>query len=406
MKTIKLKILFSSSIYMMFALSIALISCARSKSDWLVSPDPVYQSYNETAGDPVIEFNPKAEIIFVIDNSASMSKHIARVSENIDRFVDSFAKNNPLEYNLAVVSVYDSRTFSSEKYKSQWAESGTTYKMGQFRNVKNSQNEIINDKYFISSNDSEIKQMLSHTLKVGVQKMEDGGPVIEESFSPVAAVYNFYKSMNSDKAMKDAAIAPNDFFMGDDSYKIIFFVTDATDASTITSSELYYNLVARSKGDRTKVLSFGAIVPSDANGCVRDPGNKAYKLEEFLSLTRISGDESNVVSLCGDFGNKFAAFGKSIRARVLGRTVALTNGVPVISDNPEETLRVFYGSQEIPMEEAAGIVGFKYNPRNNSIRINSNIQLVPEEGAKLRIHYKSVRPVNLRNNQIIRYEKK
>ncbi|OFZ11524.1 MAG: hypothetical protein A2Z20_12885 [Bdellovibrionales bacterium RBG_16_40_8] len=374
--------------YFLLLGSFLIVACTNStESSWMVSPKPVYQTYTETGGTLSFDFTPKAEILFVVDNSASMRKHIDKVSTSIDQFVDAFSSHNPLEYNLAVVSVFDNRTYSKKEYLDKWSGTENYFQLGQFRQVKKSETEIVANKYFISSRDENLKDLLRNTLKIGVQDLKSGGPQIEESFSPLAALYEL-SELKLDNFFQ---ARQKNFFMGKDSYKIIFFVTDAAEASQVTPSDLFYGLVAKSGGDRTKVLSFGAIVPSNVNNCARDPGGKPYALEEFLSLTRKSYEGSNIVSLCESFGAKFAAFGKSIRARVMNKIIHLENAIPIISDNAVETLRVFYGNQEILLETNSDIIGFEYDPLINAIRINPRLELSQQPGAKLRIQYTSAR---------------
>lgn len=375
-------------ILILLFLSMTAISCAKTESNWLMNPRPEYAKYTENGGTLSFDFNPKAEIIFVIDNSASMSKHIANVSENIDRFVEAFSRNNPLTYNLAVVSVYDSRTYESKTYQDKWSGTSASRKLGQFYSVKSSPTEVIPNKYFINSADENLKDMLRFTLKVGVQDLPSGGPEIEESFSPLAAIYN----LSNKRFDENLANLQKSFFMGKDSYKIIFFITDASDASDISASELYYNLVAQSDGDESKIMAFAAIVPSTAKTCARDPGNLPYKIEEFLSLAGKNSDGANVASLCEEFGKQFDIFGKSVRDRTLAKVVKLNKTIPVINSNPDETLRVFYGSQELPFETAPDLVGFRYDPESNSVHINPNVELTPQPNAKLRIQYTSAKP--------------
>ncbi len=385
------------------SLSIVLMTagCQNSKSSDMMTPPVQEREMTENGGSPEFEFEPKAEILFVVDNSASMKNHITKVSANIDSFVRAFAKNNPLRYHLAVMSVYDTRTYSSASYTSTFRSTDRYFDMGQFRQVRNAQSRTVDGKYFISSEDDHIQDLLRNTLKVGVQDINEGGPIIEESFSPIAALYNLSGFRSAPKSQD----THKGFFMGKDSYKVIFFVTDANDASSISASDLYWSLVARSGGQTDKVMAFGAIVPSDSRRCKADPGDRAYKLEEFLRYTKQDGEGSNIVSLCDSFGAKFAQFGKSIRTRALSQVIRLKNSVPVISNSPDETLRVFYGRQEIPMELQPGVVGFRYDPVTNSIHINPDFQFEPQPGAKIRLNYKAVNPVLLRHGRVRRFQK-
>jgi hypothetical protein len=331
-----------------------------------------------------------------------MKKHLENLSANIDRFVDEFTRKNPIEYHLAVVSVHDHRTYDSKAYKEKFAQASgfESFENGEFRPVKDGPQSVIKNKYFISSTDKDVNTLLKNTLKIGVQDLNKGGPEFEESFSPVAAAFGL---PNGDKLSAEKSKRQSDFFFGPSAYKIIFFITDATDDSALSASEFYYELVAQAGGDTSKIMAFGALVPSseDAKTCPRDPGGAPEKIENFLGLT--GQENSNIISLCSHFGDKLAEFGKSIRARTMPTIIHLTQSVPVINDDPSTTLRVFYGSQEIPFEKAPGIKGFRYDPNTNSVHLNPSLELTPEPGAKLSLKYTSVNPVNLQTSQIRRY---
>ena len=147
-----------------------------------------------------------------------MAKHIANVSANIDKFVDGFSKNNFLEYNLSVVTVYDERRFTSDKYLNQFSESDKIYDRGAFRPVRSAPEVIAPEKYFISSSDFDLINLLKNTLKVPVQDLSDGGPEVEEAFSPLASIYGLEGYELTPSSLAKAA----GFFMGPESYKIVF----------------------------------------------------------------------------------------------------------------------------------------------------------------------------------------
>lgn len=416
---------------LLIILMLAFTACTKAKSNWEMNKPEQEASLDQEAERESFQFSPKAEILFVIDNSLSMSNHIARLSENIDVFVNAFSKNNPLEYNLAVMSVYDSHTFSTKKYQDKFGGTDAFFQVGQFRQIKKSPTEFVPNKYFISSKDEGLNELLRNTLKVGVQDTSVGGPAVEESFSPLAAAYG----LSGYSVTQELAQRQKDFFMGKDSYKIIFFVTDAIDSSDITASELYSNLVKRSGGDRSKILAFGAIIPSYVHGCKADPGllpNRIYKIEEFLKLTKKVSEPSNVVSLCDSFGQSFAEFGKSIRERTVSQIIRLNERIPVMTNPSQDKdvclekdipanrvydrLHVCFGEQEIPLETSKDIIGFKYRPPNdskfpsgenttpNSIRINPNFQFdMSQPNAKIRLLYTPVSARALKSGHVQRY---
>lgn len=404
--------------FLFFSVVFSMVACGKEQpANWLMNPKPQNEVVDQAGPTPEFDVTPKAEILFVVDNSESMEKHILNVSQSIDSFVRSFSENNPLEYNLAVMTVYDSRTYESRAYREQYADKMPPAQMGEFLPVKKSSSESVPNKYFISSRDENLRELLRSTLKVGVRALNDGGPQYEEAFSPIAAAYGFGSFFLNESIRK----RQSGFFMGPDSYKIIFFITDATDASFISASELYGHLVRSANGDHAKVLSFAAIVPSDyvdpqiktsedKTKCRRDPGNKAYKMEEFLDLTRVGERGSNVVSLCTrgggyqSFGKRFAEFGKSLREQTLPSVIPLRRGLPVINGNPEETLRVFYGAQEIPYANKPGVIGFKYNPNTNSIRIDPQFPYQYQPGARLQVKYITIAPSDIRHGRVEAYK--
>src|SRR5690606_29676192 len=126
---------------------------------------------------------PQAEILFVIDNSASMDRHIRTVSANIDQFVTAFSRQNPLEYRLAVMPVHDRRTYGSPEYLKKF---GPNDSLGMLVPVKSASDQVIPGKHVINSTDEDLPKLLSNTLKIGTKALDQGGPEFEELFSPVA----------------------------------------------------------------------------------------------------------------------------------------------------------------------------------------------------------------------------
>lgn len=389
-----------------------LAACSSPPASYMMNPPPTYSKYAENGGSVQFDITPKAEILIVVDNSDSMTKH-PQMADNINRFVDEFTRKNPIEYHLAVVSIYDHRIYDSEAYKAEYGPLGlaNTFENGEFRPVKDGPNSIVRDKYFISSSDPNLKDLLKNTINIGVTPYKKGGPQFEESFSPVAAAFNL---PGGDKLSQAKMSRQSNFFYGPDAYKIVFLVTDATDDSKISASELYYGLLAAANGDRSKIMFYGAIVPTDDNSCVRDPGGPPVKIEQLLKLSAVDG--SNVVTLCKPFGDKLAEIGKSIRSRTMPRVVSLSRGTPMINDDPQTTLTVCYGTpkanfesdpgcpgmQEVPFENADGKIGYRYNPADNTIHLNPNLELTPEPGGKLLAKYHSVNPNNLRTGYKIK----
>lgn len=409
---------------------VALTACSHPRDSWIMTPQALPKppepllSVNQVNGLQQVDYTPKAEILFVVDNSDSMKAHIAEVSRNIDAFVNAFSKNNPLEFHAAVLSVYDRRTYESAAYQAKFGKIPHAYFLrGEFHPVKDAQGNVIPKKYFISSSDRDWQDMLKNTMKIGVQHLDEGGPQWEESFSPVAAVYNFLPPNNAtgEKYLQETAQLNQErqgFFFGPNAYKIIFFITDASDDSPISPSQFYSDMLQTSNNDPSKIWAFGAIVPSSDLTCPRDPGNipgHTNLIESFLRMTNqlpISADhrgrtaglrETNFVSLCSSsFGEKFAEWGKLIREHTISQVIHLQYQ-PVVSSNPAQTLRVFYGNQEIPFADKPGVIGFTYSPSDNSIVLDPRLRLKTEPGAQLHVSYIPIPPSAIQNGHVKQY---
>lgn len=341
-------------------------------------------------------FNPKLEVIFVIDNSTSMEDEINKVSANINQFVDAFTKNTPFEYNVAVMSVYDHRRFKNKEFLDKFGGTEYEFDVGEFRQVKDRNGRRIEGQTFINSNEQDVAEKLKATLKIGIQSLMGAGPEVEESFSPISAAYGFGQLKQKSETIEKQ----KGFFMGPDAYKVIFFVTDASDNSTMTDSDLYLNLVARSNMDTSKVMGFGAI---SKGNCTRDPGIKNSKIEGFLNQARPSPDTQNVVSLCSDFGAKFASFGKAIRDKILSQNIPLSE-IPDFS-NPNagtkneclkprgertaQSIVVCYGSQRIFLRTTInGAPGYRFNPETNSISLDEELSFdSSQKGSVIEVEY-------------------
>ena len=65
-------------------------------------------------------------------------------------------------------------------------------------------------------------------------------------------------------------------------------------------------------------------------------------------------------------------------------------GKNIDSKQTYDRLHVCYGDQEIPFETSIDVVGFRYNPTTNSIRINPNFDFDVQPNAKIRLLYTAV----------------
>ena len=81
---------------------LALVGCSPSVPK-LVAQPVVVQDKIETNTDVQV-FNPKVDILFVIDNSYSMDEHQNNLISNLNRFAAAFSKNVQIDYHVGVLS--------------------------------------------------------------------------------------------------------------------------------------------------------------------------------------------------------------------------------------------------------------------------------------------------------------
>ena len=87
------------SIISLLALSIS--SCSPTSPKLQALPDPEVKTYNK--GSFGIR-DPKVDILFVVDDSGSMSNHQTNLSSNIGRFLEAFFGRVSIDYHIGVVS--------------------------------------------------------------------------------------------------------------------------------------------------------------------------------------------------------------------------------------------------------------------------------------------------------------
>lgn len=385
------------------------------ESPKLTAPVEVIAAVDENGGDFKIEFNPKVDILFVVDNSASMRDHQDRLSKNIDRFVTAFSKNGLIDYHIGVVTVTDQVR--------QKPGSPNFYPAGQLRPLKTpgqapvskvnanctSTDVIVGLQAatpgFITRETPDGLNVLSESLKVGVQCLEDGGPEYEELFRPVELALS--------EEMREG---PNKGFYRDDAHLVVIVVSDAAPSNLeITPGELAAQLRQLKNFNSSKVSTHAIGIHPDYT-CPVDPslkgpdGESLYpeRLQQFVSETG-----GRLLSLCPvlkaedsdgknkidpiPWGDKLAEIGNEIRRRTVGREIRL-NSIPELA-----TIKVTYGSQDITPDRPQKR-GWRYNEKANSIIIDGDVALNPEPGAEINVKFTPVNLYNLLNGRTQRAE--
>jgi len=269
-------------------------------------------------------FNPKVDILFVIDNSGSMGSVQNSLSRNAYLFADAISKVSILDYHIGVVTTDMDDNDESGK--------------------------LIGFPRYLDKSTPDFVTQLSRRMVVG-----SNGSATEEMFSPVME-----------------ALSPqlentyNAGFYRQDAYLAIMFITDAKDQSKYGPQDLL-TFLRNKKIDPNKVLAYGVIRKlAEEQICGANSGEDLDgKLEDFLASVA-NGDRSqkNILSLCEpDYGTKLAEFARDIVSRSAG--VVKLSRVP-----NEKTIKVTYGKQVIPNDPK---VGWVYQPSTNSILLAEGI---------------------------------
>lgn len=371
---------------------------------------PIYEKFEqqtlqwitEDGGQQQFEFNPKVDILFVTDNSDSMRSAQENLVKNIDRFTAGIAKNKMIDYHIGTISVWE----NTDRYI---LANKNSYQIGQLRHIKDAKGKKY-DKRFVTKAE---RSMLASSLNIGVAPMAQGGPEIEEVFSPLAAAINPNISGNVNK----------DFFR-EDAQLVVVLLTDADDASkNILPEEMAQQLIHFKKNQPDKVAVYGVLVRTDAPDSAKDWGLRIHskyhpecfdmstepaknngkctsgfgpvKLEQFIiAANQNTGTPDQIRAkhiidiLSPKFGDELSKIGADITVKTLAKKIPLSQR-PRVDEKGNLMVRVRYGNQVIP-QKAKG--GWLYDPEANAVYLSGDIAYNYVEGARFSV---DLVPLNL-----------
>lgn len=274
-------------------------------------------------------FNPKVDILFVIDSSGSMDFAQRNLSQNANMFADAISKMAILDYHIGVLTT-DMDAYSR----------------------RDCCGELVGNPTFVNRSTPNMVAALSRNMMVGTN-----GSANEVMFTPVMAALT---------SPKENGV--NAGFYRQDAFLAVIILTDANEQSRVSPQEFLQFLTTK-KGDPEKVLGYGVIRTLAERDKCPSAESLDEKLEVFLASVS-NGDRSqkNILSLCAtDYGVKLAEFAKDIVARSAG--VVKLSRIPDV-----KTIRVNYGTQVIPNSPENGWV---YQPSTNSILLAPGIDWDP-----------------------------
>ncbi len=345
---------------------LGLLGCAQPSNPELMAPPARIETASESKPiETTAVFQPKVDILFVIDNSDSMKDHQEKLKANIDRFVDAFKKNQRVDFQIGVTSIYDSIRYGSVVK--------TFHPLGQLYVVKHVNGSTSsNGLNFITRSEPEYSKALGETLKIGTVPFKDAngvdqGPENEELFTPVLAALD----------------GRNVGFLRADAHLAVIMITDADDVSSVEPKTLKSELI-RLKGNNASMVSAFAVL---ARTCSKvDPGIKGtgpVKTLEFIKEMKQDKRTSGMAfDLCDkNYGDRLAEAGNLI-AKKSTKTLRIPLEAPPVNDaKGESTLKVvFHEGQPIDSADRARICKTEQNQLGRSgiwLDTRSNQVVVP-----------------------------
>lgn len=317
--------------------------------DKTLVPQPPYEPV-EIEESYSLKFEPKVDIIFVVDNSGSMSTHQQNLASNIALFTDSMDKNSFIDYHIGVIS-----TDMDDP-----AESG----------------RLQGSPAFVSKETDMGMQVLARSFV----SLGTSGNYIEKMAEPLYA------------ALGPGSERLNPGFLRSEAFLVVILVTDAEDQSEgITGFKVYDALLRKKGGDKERVLGYAVLSYPNLFGdrCSKDGGDDPVLNELFMSFftnahnSKIAGNLpplpgsrarlTNMFSLCDiEYGQKLANIGEDIRYRVSQR-------IPLPKLPVRGTIKLKYGSQYVDEK------WWSYDPTSQSLNLDPDIELIEEEGAQFSV---------------------
>lgn len=279
--------------------------------------------------------SPKADIIFVVDNSGSMYRHQQVVAANVHRFITGFAKAGvDMHAGILTTSMHPNVPTGGGKFIGGYFE----------------------------SRDPDFNAKVANAITVGIN-----GSGIEEHFSPVVT------------SLTEPLISTTHTgFLREDAHLIVVFVTDADDQSALSAADFTAFLKALKGGDATKVHLAAVIVPTNAPAtCDRAQEPPPVKIEMALKLVI-----GQMISLCSEkLGDELESLSFNLLERSsFSRTVTLPSA-PIVS-----SIKVAHGTWVLPAGDVE--FGWAFLRSKNALQIGDHFDFSTQpHGTPLVIEY-------------------
>ncbi len=296
--------------FLFLLLILNLVGCGKDNNYVHVVKNQFAVNHSETYA--LAEDTGKVDILWVIDNSGSMSGIQQEVILNMDKFIKEFTKNNrQLDWRMGLIS--------TSQAEAPYIGFNTPFDYTDPDPVAN--------------------------FSAAVARLGTGGDAWEKSLDPVMDKLDAY---------------PN--FLRSNAFLIIVMVSDEEEQSSVKPADFLSYVIKKKMGNPKLFKAFGAFNASDlgcSSGTVFNYGGTNFE-------TIINQTSGKVYTTCTpDFGLKLADLGKEIVSTV-SSPVILLKEVPVPS-----TIKVSYKGVEMPGGPAEAGGFWYYDPEINGIRFHT-----------------------------------
>lgn len=269
----------------------------------------------------------QVDVLFIVDNSGSMSSYQQALASNIDSFVKQFFSGGVLEWRMGLISTDPVNSPYIGLVPGTELDFRSTDAMNRFR--------------------------------AAVGRLGLNGDGTERTFTPLMKWLNEYP-----KFLRPQAILA------------LVMVTDAPEQSMVPSANVLAFLT-KVKGSLSKVVSYGVFAAADF-GCRSDEGAWNYAGSPYEGL--IAATNGKTYPLCQAFGPHLADMGKDLVSRVNRPEIQLTSRPRV------ETLKVIHRGVELlgGPEEEKGVWSYDF-PKNRIVF--HNMDFAPNDNEQVEIRY-------------------
>ncbi len=268
-------------------------------------------------------FQPKLDILFVIDDSGSMSEHQQNLANNISKFADAIVRTTYLDYHVGVVT-------------------STT---GGYYPTPKCCGKLVGAPLYVDRNTPNGINALARNMLVGTS-----GDYTEKFFDPIYL------------ALSDPLLTGhNAGFYRPEANLALIFITDTEDQSIQQDAQSLYDFLLTIKGSAEKIYVAAAHIPESEIGVCSGETSELEDydgLNDFFKLTN-----AKTFSLCDDFGENLAEAGESIAAK---------SQIMYLSKKPvPKTIKVTMDGVELPQDK---LKGWAYHPEKIAIVFGPNIE--------------------------------